>query len=166
MSRWVERAACLEGAGETCANSANRANRGPATADPVPNGTNDTIGTAPLPASVVMGLRSLAKMAAPRVTRPEVWPEIVADALNLASEGWAVRALSLGWSPLNLWGCSPLRGDEANPDHDGLAVRLCGRRLILLDDSGALIDAGGNHRARFSRRHHSDGAIFLWELGR
>jgi len=112
------------------------------------------------------GLACLRAMPAPRITRPNVWPEIVADAHRLADEGWGQKALALGWPALALWGCPPGLGDDCNPDHEGLAVRLCGRRLILLDDAGALIDAGGNHRARFSRHHQADGAILLWRLGR
>ena len=107
-----------------------------------------------IPAEIAMGLNRLRGMRAPRIKRPEVWPEIVADALRISSEGWAVAALRLGWSPLELWGWSP--------DREGLAVWLAGRRLVIVDDAMAIVRVG-NMRCVFNRWDSQD-ARFLWEL--
>lgn len=116
-----------------------------------------------LPSDVRAGLVTLQAMAAPRLARPEVWPGVVADAGCLASDGWAVQALSLGWTPLDLWGCSPVVG--GNPDHEGLAVWLGGRRILLIDERTCLVDTRAGGRAMFTRRDPA-GAVLLWDLGR
>ena len=126
-----------------------------------PKGGNDE--TRLLPPAVTTGLARLQALPIPRITRPEVWPEIVADALRLVDEGWAQQALALGWQPFHLWGCSPDRG--GNTDHDGLAVMLAGRRIVLLDERMALIEAGTGAHALFNVRP-MPGAVLLWELGR
>ncbi len=157
MSRWLDLAAEMLGGAEPCANSANRANSPP----DAPNGTNGTNGTA-LPAALAAGLASLRAKPAPRITRPDVWPEIVADAERLARCGWAAQALALGWEPLQLFGCSPAAGGIA--DLEGLAVWLAGRRIILLDSRSVIVANGPRSRSIFNRRS-MDGAVFLWELG-
>jgi len=116
-----------------------------------------------LPTEVLNGLAMLASGRAPRITRPELWSEFVADAVRLVDEGWAQQALALGWSPLHLWGCSPDKG--GNIDHDGLAVTLAGRRIVLLDERAAVIESGAGSRRLFCRRE-MQGAVLLWDLGR
>lgn len=113
-----------------------------------------------LPADLVAGLKSLRTDSGPIITRPEVWPEVVADAIRLAGEGWAVKALALGWQPIQLWG-SPMPGGSV--DDEGLAVRLCGRRIVLLDEASAIMESAAATRAVFNRRP-MDGAILLWDL--
>ena len=158
MSRWLDLAAQMEGSGEPCANSAISANR----AETAPNDTTGTNGTQALPSPIVGGLKRLREMAAPRITRPEVWLAIVTDALRLASDGWAAQALALGWSPLDLWGCSPVRG--GNVSHDGLAVWIDGRRVLLLDDASCIVEAGSG-RSVFNRSSVAPGGVMLWQLG-
>lgn len=122
-------------------------------------------GAACLPADLVDGLAELRSCPAPRITRPEVWPVVVADALRLADDGWASQALGLGWGPVDIWGCSPDVG--GNPDHDGLAVWLAGRRVLLLDERTCIVEAGPVARSVFTRRQPPPaGAVFLWELGK
>lgn len=118
---------------------------------------------ADLPADIIAGLRTLRRHRPPPIARPEVWPEIVADAVRLVDQGWAQQALALGWEPLQLWGCSPAIG--GNIDMDGLAVRLCGRRIVLLDERTAILESGAGTHAVFNRRS-MEGAVFLWNLGR
>ncbi len=154
MGKWLDLAAQLEaeaGSGD------NRDDRDNSTAN-VPNVPNVPQS---LPAAVRAGLATLQTMAAPRITRPEIWPGVVEDALRLAGDGWAVQALSLSWSPLDLWGCSSVAG--GNPDHDGLAVWLDGRRIVLLDERTCIVDAGAGARAVFTRRA-STGAVLLWDI--
>lgn len=125
----------------------------------VPNVTNVT----GLGADVQRGLMFLANAPAPSLASPEVWPEVVADALRLASEGWAERAASLGWSSLDLFGAMKGLGDD--PGGDGLAVCLAGRKLLALDAQCAVLaDASGNRF--FFHRPRAPGAVLLWALGR
>lgn len=115
-----------------------------------------------LPPDIVAGLGLLQSMPAPRITRPEVWAGIVADAVRLGRDGWAAQALGLGWDPLQLWGCSPV--PSGNADHDGLTVWLEGRRVLLLDDASCIVEAAPMSHAVFNRRP-ADGAVYLWDLG-
>lgn len=154
MGKWLDLAAQLE------AEPGNWDNRDDSDNSPanVPNVPNVPYS---LPATIRAGLVSLQAMAAPRITRPEIWPGVVADALRLSSEGWAAQAMGLGWSPLDLWGCSPVT--RGNPDHDGLAVWLDGRRILLLDERTCIVNAGTGARAVFTRRR-STGAALLWNI--
>lgn len=129
----------------------------------VANGANGANGTGPLPASVAMGLRSLARMGAPRSVDPQAWAESVKDAQWLGTSGWAARALALGWTTWDVWGAgSPVDG---NPDEDGLAVRLRGRKLLAISADVAI--AADPHGGRsYLYRGVAEGSRLLWEIGR
>lgn len=109
------------------------------------------------------GLSRLQRMATPPISLPPVWPEIVADALRLAREGWAIEAMKEGWRPLDLWGCSPLIG--GNEDQCGLAVWLAGRPILRLKERVCVVRDGVASYAVFQRRRYMAGAVLLWELG-
>lgn len=160
MGKWSERAAREDQSANPCANSAISADR----TERAPIGPNDTNGTSLLPQPLRVGLDRLGSMAAPAMSRPEIWPEIVRDAQRLATEGWAGRALDLGWHPLDLWGVSPVTGGIA--DLEGLAVWLSARRVLLLDDRSCIAESRPGSHAIFNRRRSMDGAVFLWDLGK
>lgn len=145
-----------------CDNSDNRDNSPANEAGSAPNVTNVTNVTA-LPADVQRGLTFLANAPAPRVRNPEAWPQAIADALRLASEGWAARAISLGWSPLDLFGA--VREYRGNPEADGLAIRLCGRRVLALCSSFATVEDDSGNRAYLYRPEPAS-VVPLWKLGR
>lgn len=115
-----------------------------------------------LPADVVAGLERLKDSPAPRLLHPERWPAVVADALRLASEGWAASALRLGWSPLDLYGAVPDK--HGDPEADGLATKLAGRRIVALCASFATVrDA---RSTTFIHRGNNAGAKLMWDLVR
>ena len=117
-----------------------------------------------LPADILMGLQALRDEPAPNITRPEAWDEIVADAVTLAVDGWARRALALGWDPLELFGCAP--DPEGDDDRLGVAASLCGRQVLRLTLDAAHV-TDGSTRWRLIRRDHLDpDMVYLWEYGR
>jgi hypothetical protein len=143
------------------ANSAISANRPRISPQGVAFGTTGTNGT--LEPSLVQGLAILALAAAPRLRRPEVWPQVVDDARRLAADGWAAQALRLGWMPLHLFGAMPDR--EGDPACDGLAVKLSGRRVLAICSSFATVEDDNGGRS-YLHRGTPSGARLLWELGR
>ena len=123
-----------------------------------------TLAGGSLPNELQGGIGRLQSMKPPNIARPQVWFAVVADAVRLAADGFAAHALRLGWHPLELWGCSPDRG--GNPNHDGLAVWLDGRRVLLVDDATCIVESGPDARSVFHRRSVAAGGVFLWDLGR
>jgi hypothetical protein len=149
MGRWLQLADELESSDPPRANSADSANK----ADPGPIGPNDTNGTG-LPPDLRKGLDRLARMAAPALVEPDVWPGIVADALRLAEDGWAEKAIALGWDPMHLWG--------AHLYEPGLAVWLRCRRIVMLDATHCAVSDRPGAWSLFHKRPLPDGAMFLW----
>lgn len=161
MSSWRDYARKVEEPVGPCANSAISANSPVEAAQAASNGTIGTNGT--LPDAIIRGLAALAKSPAPRVRCPEIWPQVMADAARLASEGWAANALSLGWSLLDLFGA--VTDPEGDPDADGLAVKLSGRRLLAICKGFATVAELKGGRS-YLYRGDTRGAQLLWELGR
>ncbi|WP_395000408.1 hypothetical protein [Sphingomonas sp.] len=102
-------------------------------------------------------------MACPRNLNPTRWPIAVRDSVKLGADGWAAKAIALGWSDLDLFGVVAAR--EGDPDADGLAVKLAGRRLLALCASFATIDSVAGGRV-YLHRGNNDGARLLWTQGR
>lgn len=114
------------------------------------------------PSDLVAGLDRLRGMRPPRITRPEAWPEIVADALRIAEEGWAAQAIALGWQPLDLWGCWPFDGGDDL--RDGLAISLGGRAILAVDERMAAVRQGKGIAYHYRPASCGD-RVFLWTIG-
>jgi hypothetical protein len=103
----------------------------------------------------------------PCIGRRDAWRLAVDDALSLARSGWAGKAIGLGWANYDLFGV----GAKTEDDFAGLAVWLKGRRLVLLDERGA-IARQGDSRFYFNRggfghgRNERIGPVMLWDFGR
>lgn len=153
MAGWRDYAARKEDEPDGHANSA-------ISAKSPPNGANGTNGTASLPAHLIAGLDRLCGRPVPRGLCAEAWQESRENALALASQGWAGKALALGWSHLDLFGGAVSGCHTA----DGLAVWLAGRELVALAESFAVaVDRHGNRH--FFNRPRAPGARLLWTLG-
>lgn len=114
-----------------------------------------------LPADIAAGLVRLRNMRPPRVQRPELWGEIVRDALRIETEGWAVQAIGLGWDAYAIWGVEP----SSDPDqwNEGLAVQLAGRPIRAIDATAFYIQ-DGDRRILFNRRPRPGLTKYLWDL--
>jgi hypothetical protein len=143
-------------------NSDNRDVRSDSEPEARPIVTNVTNVTG-IPSDVLAGLDRLKAAAAPRIANPERWPVAVADALRLATDGWAAQAIKLGWSPLDLFGAAADKCGD--PAADGLAVRLGGRPLLALCATFATVRDGPSSRTYLYRGNNA-GARLLWDLGR
>ena len=155
MGKWMELAARLEAEGAE--DNKDVRDESPELTPNVPIVPNVP---GPLPLSITSGLRRLRSMAAPRLACPTAWPRVVSDALSLANQGWAQKALALGWTPLDLFGA--VTDPAGDPYSDGLAVWLGGRKLLAVCSTFAIAE-DRNGRAYFNRREQV-GAKLLWEL--
>ena len=161
MASWRDYARVVEPNSETCANSAVSANSSGLSPDPAPIGAIGTNGTASLslPLPIARGLAALPTMACPRDLNSTRWPIAVADAAKLGGDGWAAKAIALGWTDLDLFGVVAAR--DGDPDADGLAVKLAGRRLLAMCGTFATVDPGGGGRL-YMHRGNNAGARLLW----
>ena len=158
MGKWMDLATQLEAASDMRDNRDNRDIRdsSPLIVPIVPN----------VPQKLLPGIRAglvaLKTMAAPRLVLPEVWPTVVADALTLAKDGWASKAMALGWDVLDLYGA--VTGRDGYADADGLAVWLAGRPLLAISATYASV-GDDNSRSYFNRCNRL-GTALLWDLGK
>ncbi len=154
MPSWREVAASLldpQGAGPA-----------PAPAPPQPQRYSD------LPANIAEGLERPSHYPAHRFRGDaEAWARVVDDAHALALDGWASKALALGWSAHDVFGI----GKRDSLDFAGLAVWLKGRRIVVLNADRAVVrDRGG--MACFERgswghgRDASEPPVLLWQFAR
>ena len=125
-----------------------------------PNGPNGANGA---PAAIIAGLQRLRAMRCPVGADKVVWRRVSKDALRLLDEGWAAKAMALGWSDLDLFGAVP--DPAGDPYSDGLAIWMKGRPLLALTAEYAVADDDNGGRSYFNRMVRS-GACLLWDLKR
>lgn len=164
MASWRDYARAVDVTPESCANSAISAKSPVSGSSLAPIGTNDTNGTAylSLPLPIAGGLAGLPVMACPRELNAARWPVAVADAVKLGTDGWAAKAIALGWSDLDMFGV--VAAPDGDPEADGLAVKLAGRRLLAISGSFATLHNGAGGRI-YLHRGYNDGAVLMWALG-
>ena len=115
-------------------------------------------------------IRRLKTLPPPRkLEHPQNWPGVVADALTIAREGWAAKALALGWTTGDLFGIGP-RDDW---DFQGMALWLNGRHILMLDANHAIaVGNAADYRSAFDRggmrhgTHPSVTPVMLWDFDR
>lgn len=123
-----------------------------------------------LPDDLAAALRRLETMPAPqKLEQASNWRGVVADAMTIARERWAAKAIALGWTAGDLFGV----GARTDWDFQGLAVWLDGRRIIMLDERQAIVSGNPrDDRSAFIRggmrhgTHPTVTPVMLWEFGR
>ncbi|SFO02325.1 hypothetical protein [Sphingomonas sp. OK281] len=123
-----------------------------------------------LPDDLAAALRRLETMPPPRkLERSANWRGVVADAMTIARDRWAAKAMALGWTAGDLFGIGP-RDDW---DFQGLAVWLSSRRIVMLDAERVIVAGdSGDHRSTFERggmrhgTHPTITPVMLWDFGR
>jgi hypothetical protein len=123
-----------------------------------------------LPDDLASALRRLETSPPPRkLERAANWRGVVVDAMTIARDRWAAKAMALGWTAGDLFGIGP-RGDW---DFQGLAVWLEGRRIVMLEDKRVIaVGASGGSRSSFDRAGMRHGThpkiepVMLWDFGR
>lgn len=123
-----------------------------------------------LPDDLAASIRRLEKLQPPRGLDCQAnWRGVVADAMTIARDGWAAKAIALGWTAGDLFGIGP-RDDW---DFQGLALWLSGRRILMLDAEQAIVAGNqADYRSAFIRggmrhgTHPTVTPVMLWEFGR
>lgn len=88
------------------------------------------------------------------------------DCGHFLDGGWATQAATLGWGPLDLFGCDRER-PFVRPDHKGLLWLVDGGTLIELDKHKAQIRTKTGTPQTYERRPVEVGRVVLaWELSR
>lgn len=121
-----------------------------------------------LPPDIAEGLERLQRTPTTRFRGDAaVWARVVDDAHALALDGWAGKALALGWNAYDVFGI----GKRDSLDFAGLAVWLDGRTIVVLDADRAMVRTAGG-MACFERggwghgRDASAPSVLLWQFGR
>jgi hypothetical protein len=90
--------------------------------------------------------------------------QFIDDCGRFLDESWADRAASLGWGPLDLFGCDRERR-WARIDHQGLLWLLNGDKIVELYRDKAIIETATSVRQTYRRRPVEVGRVVLaWEL--
>jgi hypothetical protein len=97
---------------------------------------------------------------------PRRWVQFIDDCGRFLDEGWAEQCATLGWGPLDLFGCDRER-PWARIDHAGLLWLLNGRKLLALTADMAIIEGPTGGRTRYYRRCapiEPGRVVLAWEL--
>jgi hypothetical protein len=94
---------------------------------------------------------------------PQRWLRFVDDCGRFLDGGWAARAVSLGWGPLDLFGCDRER-PFARVDHLGLLWLVKGGTIVELHRDRAILETERGVRQCYRRRPVEVGRVVLaWE---
>jgi hypothetical protein len=92
------------------------------------------------------------------------WLRFIDDCRRFLDDGWAERAATLGWGPLDLFGCDRER-PFARVDHLGLTWLLNGGKITELHRDRAIIETERGARQTYRRQPVDIGRVVLaWEL--
>lgn len=115
-----------------------------------------------IPAEWAVEIADLHLVDPPARISAERWRRLISDAERLLRD-WAAPAVALGWSTIDLFGCSP--GFARRLDRDGLAMLLEGRPVLAITAQTATI---GNRSGSVNtyRRAVKPGAIPIWQAAK
>jgi hypothetical protein len=97
------------------------------------------------------GLARLDPSKSPADVPPRRWLRFINDCGRFLDDGWAARAVELGWGPLDLFGCDRER-PFARVDHMGLLWLVNGGLVIELHRDRAILQTEGGVRQTYRRR--------------
>jgi hypothetical protein len=97
------------------------------------------------------GLARLDPNSAPADVPARRWLRFIDDCGRFLDGGWAERATSLGWGPLDLFGRDRER-PFARVDHMGLLWLLDGRSIVELHRDRATIETASGAKQTYRRR--------------
>lgn len=91
------------------------------------------------------------------------WVSFINDCGRFLDDGWADRAVALGWGPLDLFGCDRVK-PFARIDRAGLLWLLNGQKLLALAANAASITTASGGKLTFRKCLNEAGRLVAWEL--
>ena len=117
-----------------------------------------------LPREISEGVHAILSAERAQGIPPQRWPRVQGDAARLVEGGWLERALALGWTAADLFGCDQ-RAPWHRLDRAGLVLLTGGHEVIELTEEVAALRTSTGSVLRFRRRPPARPPVaLLWEL--
>jgi hypothetical protein len=117
-----------------------------------------------IPRSWAEALARLDPGRPPGEVQAKRWVQFIDDCGRFLDSGWASRVETLGWGPLDLFGCDRER-PLARVEHLGLLWLVKGGLIIDLHRDQAILQTKSGARQTYRRRPVEVGRVVLaWEL--
>jgi hypothetical protein len=118
----------------------------------------------PQPREIAEGVNAILTADGARGIPPQRWPRVQRDAARLVEGGWLERALALGWTAADLFGCDR-RAPWHRLDRAGLVLLTGGHEILELTADLAALKTSTGSVLRFRRRPPARPPVaLLWEL--
>ena len=117
-----------------------------------------------LAAEVADGVRAILAADGAQGVPSNRWPQIQRDTRHLVERRWLHRALELGWSTADLFGCDQ-RAPWYRLDRSGLVLLLGGHEIVELTADMATLRTSSGSVLRYRRRPPAEPPLaLLWEV--
>jgi hypothetical protein len=116
------------------------------------------------PANVADGIRAILSAEGARGIPRNRWPRIQCDTRQVVERRWLHRALEIGWSTADLFGCDQ-RAPWYRLDRSGLVLILGGEEVVQLDTRVATLRTRTGSALCHRRRPPAEPPVtLLWEI--
>ena len=117
-----------------------------------------------LPREIAGDVRAILTADGARGIPPQRWPRVQRDVARLVEGGWLERALALGWTAADLFGCDR-RAPWHRLDRAGLLLLTGGHEIVELSAADAALRTSTGSVLRYRRRPPvRPPAALLWDL--
>jgi TubC N-terminal docking domain len=117
-----------------------------------------------LPREIAGDVRAILTADAAPGIPPQRWPRVQRDVARLVEGGWLGRALALGWTAADLFGCDR-RAPWHRLDRAGLVLLVGGHEIVELTEEVAALRTSTGSVLRYRRRRPATPPVALvWEL--
>ena len=117
-----------------------------------------------LPREISEGVHAILSAERAQGIPPQRWPRVQGDAARLVEGGWLERALALGWTAADLFGCDQ-RAPWHRLDRAGLLLLVGGHVIVELTGDNAALRTSTGSVLRYRRRPPATPPVALvWEL--
>jgi hypothetical protein len=116
------------------------------------------------PREIADGVHAPLSAAGVKGIPPQRWPRVQSDAARLIEGGWLERALSLGWTAADVFGCDH-RAPWYRLDRAGLLLLVGRHEIVELTAHDAALRTSTGSVLRYRRRPPArPPVVLLWEI--